>query len=130
MYKFSYGISDFKKIREKGYYYIDRSSYIINLEDIGETLVFVRPRRFGKSLLLSMLETYYDIKEAKNFEKYFGGLEISKKPTELRNKFLILKLDFSKVSASGTVKEIEQSFNDYCNKVYIRFWNKYKEILK
>ena len=129
MIKFPYGIASFKEIRECDYLYIDRSPYIRMLEDKGQTLVLVRPRRFGKSLLLNMLETYYDINEKDNFDKYFGDLAIGKNPTPLRNKFLILKLDFSNVSPIGTVKEIERDFHDYCNKVYARFIRKYQGIL-
>ena len=73
MYKLPYTISDFKKIREQGYYYVDRTGYIRKLEDYGEVIILVRPRRFGKTLLVSMLETYYDINEANNFERYFRG---------------------------------------------------------
>jgi hypothetical protein len=130
MYKFPYGIVSFKKVRNKSCYYADRTEYIRTLEDTGDTIVFVRPRRFGKSLFLSMLETYYDIAEKENFEKYFGNLEIGKNPTELRNQYLILTLDFSDISASGTVKDIERSFHSRCNTCYEDFAIKYKNRLE
>ena len=87
MYKFPYGIADFKQIKPQGYYYADRTNYIPELEEAGKTLVFVRPRRFGKSLLISMLETYYDIAEEQHFAHYFGELAISQAPTECRARY-------------------------------------------
>ena len=62
--KFPYGISDFRQVIGEGYYFVDRSDHIRILEEIGKQLLFLRPRRFGKSLLLSMLENYYDVARA------------------------------------------------------------------
>ncbi len=128
MYAFPYGIANFEKIIEKGYFYIDRTSYIKKLEKTAETILFVRPRRFGKSLFLNMLECYYDVKG--DFEKYFGKLEIGKAPTEERNRYLILPLDFSNVSGAGNLERIEENFHDYCNNSYLGFFERYKNILK
>ena len=63
-----YGISDFKRVRAEGYYYIDKTGYIPTLEQAGSFLFFVRPRRFGKSLFINMLRCYYDLSEKENFE--------------------------------------------------------------
>ena len=80
---FPYGISDFAKIIRSGQFYQDRTDRIPLLEASGDQLVFIRPRRFGKSLLLSMLEHYYDINRADQFEALFGGLAIGQNPIVL-----------------------------------------------
>lgn len=92
--KFPYGICDFRKIVTKGYYYCDRTDRIPKLEK-HEYALFLRPRRFGKSLLLSMLANYYDIARKDQFDEIFGKLKIGKNPTSLRNQFLVLEWDFS-----------------------------------
>ena len=79
--KFPYGISDFRQVIGEGYYFVDRSDHIHTLEEIGKQLLFLRPRRFGKSLLLSMLENYYDLARADEFEQLFGRLAIGQNPT-------------------------------------------------
>jgi hypothetical protein len=99
--KFPYAISNFEKLVTEGYFYIDRTDRIPLIENKGEQLIFLRPRRFGKSLLLSMLESYYDIKQADNFEKLFGHLKIGKNPTEKHNQYFVLKFDFSAVLGQG-----------------------------
>lgn len=68
MQRFPYSIADFRKIREEGYFYIDRTDHIARIEDAGSQLLFLRPRRFGKSLWLSTLENYYDLARADHFE--------------------------------------------------------------
>ncbi len=70
--KFPYGLADFEAVINKGYYYADRTQYIALLEDEAEHLLFLRPRRFGKSLLLGMLENYYDLRKKDQFETLFG----------------------------------------------------------
>ena len=92
-----YGVKDFKAIRDGGRYYVDKTDFIRRLEARSDFNFFVRPRRFGKSLLLTMLETYYDVLEKKNFQRYFGGLEIGKTPTDDANRYCVLRLDFSLV---------------------------------
>ncbi|MEA1934177.1 MAG: AAA family ATPase, partial [Thermodesulfobacteriota bacterium] len=92
--KFPYGISDFKSIISEGYFYCDRTDKIPLLENTKSQL-FIRPRRFGKSLVLSMLENYYDVAKKDEFEALFGGLKVGKNPTDLRNSYFILKFDFS-----------------------------------
>ena len=74
MFKFPYGISDFHILKTYNYFYVDRTSHIRLIEEAGLQLLFLRPRRFGKSLLISMLENYYDIAKADEFEKLFGDL--------------------------------------------------------
>src|SRR6478672_3422057 len=91
MIKFPYGISDFYKISNENYFYIDRTPYLRLLEDIGPQLLFLRPRRFGKSLLLSLLENYYDLAKAEAFERLFGKLIIGQQPTPLHNTYFVMK---------------------------------------
>ncbi len=87
MIKLPYGISDFYKLVTEDYLYIDRTDRIPLIEEAGQQLLFLRPRRFGKSLWLSTLENYYDIAKADHFERLFGHLAIGKTPTPLHNTF-------------------------------------------
>ena len=113
--RFPYGICDFNKIITKGYFYCDRTDRIAELEDTGDSLLFLRPRRFGKSLLLSMLANYYDVKLKDRFEELFGNLLIGRNPTESHNKYFILDWDFSCVEPVGSVADIRQSLHDHIN---------------
>jgi len=112
---FPYGIADFRKICEGGYFYVDRTDRIPLIENAGSQLVFLRPRRFGKSLWLSTLENYYDLARADDFEQLFGGLKIGQNPTPLHNRYFILKLNFSVVSASGDHTAIRQALFEHIN---------------
>jgi Predicted AAA-ATPase len=96
---FPYGISDFHRLITSGYFYADRTGHIPLIEKAGDQLVFLRPRRFGKSLLLSMLENYYDLAKADEFERLFGHLAIGKNPSPNHNQYFVLKWDFSNVKA-------------------------------
>lgn len=112
--KFPYGICDFRKISREGYFYCDRTGRIPILEK-NDFQLFIRPRRFGKSLLLSMLENYYDVAKKDEFEKLFGHLEIGRNPTELRNSYFILRFDFSCVDPTGKAEDIKRSLYDHVN---------------
>jgi len=83
-----YGVTDFVEIRKKNLYYVDKTEYIQKLENAGYYLMFLRPRRFGKSLFLSMLSAYYDVRTRDRFDEIFSGLYIHDNPTDKRNKFL------------------------------------------
>ena len=107
-----YGVQNFADIRRRGLYYVDKTRYIRELEIRSDKLFLVRPRRMGKSLFVDMLARYYDISEKDNFETYFGGLEIGRRPTELANTFYVLRLDFSQVN-KGSGKSLEERFNNY-----------------
>ncbi|OUD12298.1 AAA family ATPase [Thioflexithrix psekupsensis] len=113
--KFPYGISDFKAIITENYFYIDRTDRIPLIESAGKQLLFLRPRRFGKSLLLNMLSNYYDMANADEFETLFGHLAIGKNPTEKHNQYLVMTWDFSKVDARGTIEEIQGRLYDHVN---------------
>jgi hypothetical protein len=112
--KFPYGNSNFESIMTEQYFYVDRTDRIPLIEEAGKTLMFLRPRRFGKSLWLSTLENYYDIARAERFEELFGQLTIGQNPTVRHNQYLILKWNFSLVDPSGKIEEIRKSLHDHC----------------
>ncbi|MDM8516787.1 AAA family ATPase [Desulfobacterales bacterium HSG16] len=126
--KFPYGICDFRKIVTKGYYYCDRTDRIPKLEK-HEYALFLRPRRFGKSLLLSMLINYYDLGRKDQFDEIFGKLKIGRNPTSLRNQFLVLEWDFSCIDPMGTAKDIRRVLHDHVNERIKRFIVTYREYL-
>ena len=108
-----YGVSDFKVMRNEGLYYIDKTEYLAKLEARDRFVFFVRPRRFGKSLFTSMLQCYYDRREAANFEKLFGGLWLGAHPTPNRNRYMVLMLDFSEVNKGSSTSSLEDRFASY-----------------
>ena len=112
--KIPYGVSDFRRIRDEGYYYVDKTRYLAQMEARDSFIFFVRPRRFGKSLFISMMESYYDLNRKKDFRRLFGGLWLGSHPTENANRFMTLKLDFSKVG--GTGEELERAFELHIGK--------------
>lgn len=100
--KIPYGISDYKTIVQEDYLYVDKTRYIELLESLGEPYIFfLRPRRFGKSLFLSVLDYYYDIKSKENFQKFFGNTYVGKNQTAKKNAYYILKFDFSGIDTSS-----------------------------
>ena len=112
MKKIPYGICNYRKLQEEGYVYIDKTSYLERLENVGSTLVYLRPGRFGKTLFTSMMYYYYDIKSKSLFDTLFKNTDIYQHPTEKKNKYYILKLDFSNIKTSNMNElEIEQEFN-------------------
>ena len=113
MIQFPYGIADFRRIRREGRVYVDRTAHIRNLEDLGDVLVFLRPRRFGKSLWVQTLATYYDLRYAGAFDEIFGGLAIGREPTPLANRYFVLQWNFSTVDASGGIREIAESLEEH-----------------
>ena len=106
-----YGIQDFVQVITQNYYYVDKTMYIPKLEDSHNNLFCIRPRRFGKSVLLSMLHAYYDCRTKDKFQEWFGDLWIGKNPTPLQGRYQILHLDFSQVG--GTIENLEEKFNFY-----------------
>jgi hypothetical protein len=110
-----YAVADFAQLREHGYYYVDKTQYIVNLERY-KAPIFLRPRRFGKSLLVSMLAYYYDLNAADRFERLFGGTYIGTHPTEEHNKYMVLRFDFSQLVMADTMAELERNFNQrFCS---------------
>ena len=130
MIHFPYGNSDFHSLRTEGYLYLDRTQHIPLLETAGKQLVFLRPRRFGKSLLLSTLANYYDLNRAGEFAALFGDLAVGKNPTPEHNQYLILRWDFSKVSAQGDTATITRHLFGHINASIERFVQAYQIYLK
>ena len=102
MKKLPYGISNYEELVEDGYYYVDKTMYIEKLENLAEKrILFLRPRKFGKTLFTSTLENYYDFKKADKFEKLYGNTYIGKNPTKLKNSYHILKFNFSGIDTEN-----------------------------
>lgn len=120
-----YGISDFNQLRNSNCYLVDKTMYLPLIEQMPNYLFLIRPRRFGKSLFLSMMRTYYDILQKDNFDKYFGDLWIGSHPTDQRNTFQVLYFDFSKAGCSLPEADLMSSFNEYCSLVINQFADQY-----
>lgn len=108
-----YGVSNFVEVVEQNQYYVDKTMYLPMLENQPSNLFFIRPRRFGKSIFLSMMRAYYDITQKEKFEARFGNLWIGSHPTPLQGKFQVLFLDFSR--ASGGRGSLAENFDEYCS---------------
>ena len=108
---FPLGTSDFRRIRENNRLYVDKTKTIELMEKSSDFITFLRPRRFGKSLLVSTLFYYYDIKSVNLFNELFGDLYIGKHPTNEKNTYFILNLNFSSLEISNS-KNIEESFRE------------------
>lgn len=120
-----YGVSDFMDIIQRNQYYVDKTMYLPMLEDEADALFFIRPRRFGKSLFISMMQAYYDIGMRDRFQELFGNLWIGSHPTEYQGQFQILYLDFSKIG--GDITELKENCNTYCNDCIDNFIEKYQK---
>lgn len=105
-----YAVADFEDLRERGFYYVDKTDYIPGLEDYNAP-VFLRPRRFGKSLLISMLASYYDRTKVNRFEKLFGGTWIGEHPTKEHNQYLVIRYDFSAMVMADDMQGLAQNFD-------------------
>lgn len=127
--RFPYGVSDFYKLITRGDLYVDRTDHIPLIENAGDSLLLLRPRRFGKSLLLSTLENYYDVVKADEFERLFGKLTIGQKPTPSHNQYLILRWDFSVIPSRPTFEQQEQVLTGYLNAEMRAFATKYAAYL-
>ncbi|MCP4348714.1 MAG: AAA family ATPase [Desulfobacterales bacterium] len=130
MKKLPYAIANFLTIRKENYLYIDRTSYIRKLENMsGNSFLFVRPRRFGKSLWLNVLKRYYDLALADSFDTLFGDLDIGKNPSPLRNRYFVMTWNFSRIDPRGTVDEIAEQMNRTFNNTIENFLMYYSEYL-
>jgi hypothetical protein len=119
--KIPYGLSDFKRVLEEDCFYIDKTSFINEIEKDADFLYFLRPRRFGKSLTISMLEAYYDVYYTNRFESVFKNTYIYKNPTALKNSFCVLRFDFSAVD----ITDYESSFRNHISIKIDSFCDKY-----
>jgi len=124
--QFPYGNANFCDIITSGSFYVDRTDRIPLLER-GKYQLFIRPRRFGKSLLLSTLFNYYDLASAHVFDELFGHLAIGRAPTPLRNSYFILQLDFSCVPSKGDVEQNKLALHDHVNTCIREFLRRYHE---
>ncbi len=106
-----YGVADFESVMKRGLYYVDKTMYLVELEKQPDTQIFIRPRRFGKSLFISMMKAYYDKANVDRFEELFGNLWIGKHPTSLRNKYQVMYFDYSR--AGGSYEKLEENFDTY-----------------
>ena len=120
-----YGVSDFIDVIQRNQYYVDKTMYLPMLEDEADNLFFIRPRRFGKSIFLSMLHAYYDLRYKDRFEELFGKLWIGQHPTPLHNTFQVLHLDFSQVG--GDIDRLQEKFDFYLAVELDNFINAYAD---
>jgi Predicted AAA-ATPase/PD-(D/E)XK nuclease superfamily len=122
-----YGLSDYGMIRKGNDYYVDKTQYLVEIEKSGRYLFFIRPRRFGKSLFISMMQYYYDVQFKDRFEELFKGTWIYDNPTEERSKYLVLSLNFSAIDPSPA--RLESSFLNNIRTEVISFLYRYKNYL-
>lgn len=121
MLRLPYGVSNFVKLVRDGYYFVDRTPFIAQLEQLAEPyLFFLRPRRFGKTLFVSLLQCYYGLEYKADFAELFGKYAIGQTPTPLANHYLVLKLDFSRINTesaestlSGFLKNVRYGISDF-----------------
>ena len=122
-----YGMMNFEDVRKDDCYYVDKTPFIEEIEAANKFFFYIRPRRFGKSLTLSMLQNYYDVNKKDKFEQLFGDLYIGKNPTPERNSFLVLNLNFSVVAAG--IDDYKDGLDATCNMAYNYFCDVYQQYL-
>ena len=118
-----YGISNYAQIKRENKYMVDKTKYLELMEKAGNFLLLIRPRRFGKSLFLSMMESYYDIESKDSVDHLFGDTYAGSHPTPEHNEYQVLRLDFSK--PSGTKDTLEENVNGYLDLLYGDFVTRY-----
>ena len=129
MLKLPYSISNFKTLVNNGYHFVDRTPFVARLEQLDERYVFfLRPRRFGKSLFVSLLQYYYGIEHKAAFQDLFGRYEIGQNPSPRVNSYLVLKLDFSRIytqtpesTAEGFLANVKYGVSDFLTTYAIYF---------
>lgn len=122
-----YGMMNFVDVREDDCYFVDKTVFIPTIEAANKFFFLIRPRRFGKSLMISMLQHYYDVRDKASFEKWYGGLYIGKHPTPERNSYLVIYLNFAVVSAE--LRSYRQSLDAHCNTAFDFFCDVYRDYL-
>ena len=122
-----YGMMNFAAIREDNYYYVDKTRFIEEMEQSNRFFFLIRPRRFGKSLTMSMLHHYYDINAADKFERLYGDLYIGKNPTPDHNKYLIIYLNFAVIDAE--LGNYRNAMDAICNTEFNYFCDVYQKYL-
>ncbi|MEA3229259.1 MAG: AAA family ATPase [Campylobacterota bacterium] len=119
--KLPYGLSDFKRVKTEDWYYIDKTKFIQTIEDEQSFLFFLRPRRFGKSLTIAMLEAYYDIYYKEEFDAIFKDTYIIENQTPLKSSFYLLKFDFSAVDITNYASSFKNHINSKINSFIIKY---------
>jgi hypothetical protein len=122
-----YGLANYERLVQKNCYYVDKTLYLKQIEDAGDYLFFIRPRRFGKSLFLSIIEAYYDVYYKDRFEELFKETAIYHHPTKERGTYLALKFNFSMVDPA--VDNVEASFLKHVRGRALSFLRKYSDYL-
>lgn len=122
-----YGMMNFADIRQDNYYYVDKTRFIPMIEEADRFFFFIRPRRFGKSLTLNMLQHYYDVRTRDKFEALFGDLYIGQHPTPSRNSYLVLYLNFSGIS--GELNDYRKGLDAHCGITFENFCKIYADLL-
>ena len=122
-----YGMQNWEDVRLTNHYYVDKTRFIPEIEAANHFFFFIRPRRFGKSLLMNMLRQYYDMRKAPLFERLFGDLWIGQHPTESHNTYLVLYLNFA--AFSGGLEGYKERMDDYCNIQFEEFITNYSHLL-
>ncbi len=122
-----YGMQNWEDVRLSNYYYVDKTRFIPEIEAANNYFFFIRPRRFGKSLLMNMLRQYYDVRKAPLFDRLFGDLWIGQHPTPMHNQYLVLYLNFSLIG--GRLDRYEESMNVYCMQEMDDFCHRYADLL-
>ena len=126
--KVPYAVANFERIIEEDFYFVDKTSYITELEQY-DAPVFLRPRRFGKTLLCSILECYYDINRADKFDALFKDTYIGKNPTPEKNSCMVMRFNFSKIPLGDNLKELKFNFNYECALSIDLFKSQYQQYL-
>ena len=122
-----YGMMNFAVIRREDYYYVDKTRFIPMIEEADRFFFFIRPRRFGKSLTLNVLQHYYDVRTRDRFEDLFGDLYIGQHPTPSRNTYLVLYLNFSGIT--GELSNYRKGLDAHCGITFENFCKKYADLL-
>ena len=122
-----YGMQNFEDVIKEDCYYVDKTPFIEQIEESHKYFFFIRPRRFGKTLTLSMLENYYDINKKDKFEEIFGKLYIGQNPTPEHNTYLIIHLNFAEVAAG--MDDYKDGLDNHCRLVFNFFCDIYAHIL-
>lgn len=122
-----YGMMNFAVIRREDYYYVDKTRFIPMIEQADRFFFFIRPRRFGKSLTLNVLQHYYDVHTRDKFNDLFGGLYIGQHPTPSRNTYLVLYLNFSGIT--GELNDYRKGLDAHCGTTIESFCKKYADLL-
>jgi len=123
-----YAVANYEKIVRENFYFVDKTRFIHELEKY-EIPVFLRPRRFGKSLWCSVLECYYDINRMERFEDLFGKTDIGRHPTAARNSHLVMRFDFSKIEVLPSYDQLRAKFNNECRNSFLNVISDYKQYL-